>query len=70
MSKSALTVFILGQVPIWVATSIWLWSIVTVSIEDGDGFGIPTAYAIMSLCTAYVAIKLWKGIVKLFSNAY
>ena len=70
MSRPALTVFILGQVPIWVATSIWLWSIVTVSIEDGDGFGMPTAYVIMSLCTAYVAIKLWKGLVKLFSNAY
>tara|TARA_B100000686_G_scaffold2344_1_gene2582 strand:+ start:329 stop:541 length:213 start_codon:yes stop_codon:yes gene_type:complete len=70
MSKSALTVFILGQVPIWVATSIWLWSIVTVSIEDGDGLVLTTAFIAMSLCTAYVAIKGWKGLVKLFSNAY
>lgn len=70
MSKSALTVFILGQVPIWVATSIWLWSIVTVSIEDGDGLVLTTAFIAMSLCTAYVVIKGWKGLVKLFSNAY
>ena len=70
MSKSALTVFILGQVPIWVATSIWLWSIVTVSIEDGDGLVLTTAIIAMSLCTTYVVIKLWKGLVKLFSDAY
>ncbi|MBL10093.1 MAG: hypothetical protein CL402_06195 [Acidiferrobacteraceae bacterium] len=70
MSKLAKTIFILGQGLILLATGFWIWTIVTVSIEDGDGLVLTTAFIAMSLCTAYVVIKGWKGLVKLFSNAY
>ncbi len=70
MSKLAKTIFIPGQGLILLATGFWIWTIVTVSIEDGDGLVLTTAFIAMSLCTAYVVIKGWKGLVKLFSNAY
>jgi len=70
MSRSAKTIFIVGQGLILLVAGFWIWTIVSVSIEDGDGLVLTTAFIAMSLCTAYVAIKGWKGLVKLFSNAY
>lgn len=70
MSRSAKTIFIVGQGLILLVAGFWIWTIVSVSIEDGDVLVLTAAFIAMSLCTAYVAIKGWKGLVKLFSNAY
>ena len=70
MSRSAKTIFIVGQGLILLVAGFWIWTIVSVSIEDGDVLVLTAAFIAMSLCTAYVVIKGWKGLVKLFSNAY